>query len=83
MTAVTMVLSAVTIGIGMFPNVMISSLNPAWSLTIYNASSSPYTLTVMSIIAITLVPFVLAYQAWNYWVFRQRIAGNSAAIYQE
>ncbi len=74
MTGVTIVLSAITIAIGLFPNVMISSLNPAWSLTIYNASSSPYTLTVMSIIAITLVPFVLAYQAWNYWVFRKRIA---------
>jgi cytochrome bd ubiquinol oxidase subunit II len=83
MTGVTIVLSAVTIAIGMFPNVMISSLNPAWNLTIYNASSSPYTLTVMSIIAITLVPFVLAYQAWNYWVFRQRIGRNSAAAYHE
>jgi cytochrome d ubiquinol oxidase subunit II len=74
MTGLTIVLSAATIAIGLFPNVMISSLNPAWNLTIYNASSSPYTLTVMSIIAISLVPFVLAYQAWNYWVFKKRIA---------
>lgn len=73
MTGLTIVLSAATIALGMFPNVMISSLNSAWSLNIYNAASSPYTLTVMSIIAITLVPFVLAYQAWNYWIFRKRI----------
>jgi len=77
-TGVTIVLSAVTIALGLFPNVMISSLNPAWSLTIYNASSSPYTLTVMSIVAISLVPFVLAYQAWNYWVFRRRIRSAPA-----
>jgi cytochrome d ubiquinol oxidase subunit II len=79
MTGITIVLSAATIAIGLFPNVMISSLNSTWSLTIYNASSSPYTLTVMSIIALTLVPFVLAYQAWNYWVFKQRI-GHAQAL---
>lgn len=73
LTGVTIVLSAITIALGLFPNVMISSLNPTWNLTIYNASSSPYTLTVMSIIALTLVPFVLAYQAWNYWIFKKRL----------
>ncbi|MHB1406941.1 MAG: cytochrome d ubiquinol oxidase subunit II [Desulfitobacteriaceae bacterium] len=58
---------------GMFPQVMISNLNPAWSLTIYNASSSPYTLKIMTIVALTLVPVVLLYQAWTYWVFRKRV----------
>lgn len=58
---------------GMFPNVMISSLNPEWSLTITNASSSPYTLKVMTIVALTMVPIVLAYQIWTYWVFRKRV----------
>ena len=58
---------------GMFPNVMISTLDPAWSLTIYNASSSPYTLKLMSIVAACLVPVVLLYQAWTYWVFRKRL----------
>ena len=57
----------------MFPRVMISSTNMAYSLTIYNASSSPYTLTVMSIVALIFVPIVLAYQGWTYWVFRKRI----------
>lgn len=59
----------------LFPRVMVSSLNPEWSLTIYNASSSPYTLRVMTIIAIIFVPIVLAYQGWSYWVFRKRISG--------
>lgn len=58
---------------GLFPRVMVSSLDPAWSLTIYNASSSPYTLKVMSIVALTLVPVVLLYQGWTYWVFRKRV----------
>jgi cytochrome bd ubiquinol oxidase subunit II len=83
MTGVTIVLSATTVALGMFPNVMISSLNPAWSLTIYNASSSPYTLTVMSIIAITLVPFVLAYQACNYLIFRKRVIPARATLSHE
>ncbi len=57
----------------MFPRVMISTLDPAFSLTIYNASSSPYTLKVMSIVALVFVPIVLAYQGWSYWIFRKRI----------
>ncbi len=58
---------------GLFPRVMISSLNPDWNLTIYNASSSPYTLKLMTIIALTLVPIVLMYQGWTYWIFRKRV----------
>jgi cytochrome d ubiquinol oxidase subunit II len=57
----------------MYPRVMISSLAPAWSLTITTAASSPYTLKVMSIIALIFVPIVLVYQGWTYWVFRKRI----------
>ena len=57
----------------MFPRVMISSTDPAFSLTIYNASSSPYTLKVMSIIALIFLPIVLAYQGWTYWIFRKRV----------
>jgi cytochrome d ubiquinol oxidase subunit II len=60
---------------------MVSSLDPEWSLTIYNAASSPYTLKVMSIVAGLLVPVVLVYQAWTYWVFRQRITPESELHY--
>ena len=66
---------------GLFPRVMVSSLNPDWNLTIYNASSSPYTLKVMTIVALTLVPVVLTYQAWTYWVFRKRITGDQHLEY--
>lgn len=58
---------------GLFPRLMVSSLNPAWSLTVHNASSSQYTLKLMTMAAVTLVPVVLAYQAWTYWVFRKRV----------
>ncbi len=73
LTGLTIILSTLTIFLGLFPRVMISSLNPVWDLTISNAASSPYTLTVMSWIALLFVPIVLAYQGWNYWVFRQRL----------
>ncbi len=81
MTALTIILTTVTIFHGLYPRVMVSSLNPAWSLTIYNASSTPYTLTVMSIVALIFVPIVLIYQAWNYYVFRARVTGQSSLKY--
>jgi cytochrome d ubiquinol oxidase subunit II len=56
-----------------FPVVLPSTLRGAWSLTVWNASSSPYTLGVMSVVAAFGVPLVLAYQGWSYWVFRRRI----------
>ena len=60
----------------MFPNVLISTLNPLWNLTIYNACSSPYTLKIMTIVALTLVPIVLIYQGWSFWMFRKRVTKN-------
>ncbi|NDJ36802.1 MAG: cytochrome d ubiquinol oxidase subunit II [Chloroflexi bacterium] len=58
---------------GMFPRVMISTLGPAYTLTIYNAASSAYTLRIMTIIAVTFVPIVLAYQGWTYYTFGRRV----------
>ena len=49
--SLTIVFATATIFLQLYPHVLLSSLNPAWSLTIYNASSSPYTLTVMTIVA--------------------------------
>lgn len=57
-----------------YPVVLPSTLNPAWNLTVENASSSSYTLGLMSVVAAIGVPLVLAYQAWTYWVFRKRIS---------
>jgi len=79
--SVTILLSTLTIFMSLYPRVMVSSLNPDWSLTIYNASSSPYTLTVMTIVALIFVPIVLAYQGWTYWVFRERIGKETALEY--
>lgn len=73
MMGMTIVLTTATLFVGMFPRVMISTLDPDWSLTIYNASSNPYTLQVMTIVALIFVPIVLAYQGWSYWVFRERV----------
>ncbi len=76
MTALHIVLTQATFFMLMFPRVMISSTDPAYSLTIYNASSSQYTLTVMSIVALIFVPIVLAYQGWSYYMFRKRITAE-------
>ncbi|MCU0466377.1 MAG: cytochrome d ubiquinol oxidase subunit II [Anaerolineae bacterium] len=65
----------------LFPRVMPSSLGEAFDLTIYNASSSQYTLSVMSVIGLTVVPIILAYQAWTYWVFRKRLTEKSHLEY--
>jgi cytochrome d ubiquinol oxidase subunit II len=81
MTGLTIVLSAATVALGLYPRLMVSSLNPLWSLTIYNASSSPYTLQVMSIVALIFVPIVLLYQGWSYWVFRQRVGRDQPLEY--
>lgn len=58
---------------GMFPNIMISTIDPAYSLDIYNAASSPKTLSLMTKVAFTMVPIVLAYQIWSFYVFRSRV----------
>jgi cytochrome d ubiquinol oxidase subunit II len=79
-TGVHIILTQIAFFTLMFPRVMISSTNPAYSLTIYNASSSQYTLTVMSIIALIFVPIVLAYQGWTYYMFRKRIIADKKSL---
>jgi cytochrome d ubiquinol oxidase subunit II len=81
MTSITIIFSVITIFSGLFPRVMVSSLNPEWSLTIYNASATDYTLGIMSWVALIFVPIVLAYQAWSYWVFRHRITDKTELEY--
>jgi cytochrome d ubiquinol oxidase subunit II len=81
MTGLAIALTILTLFMGLYPRVMVSSLDPAWSLTIYNASSSQYTLTIMTIVALIFVPIVLIYQGWSYWVFRQRIGRESTLEY--
>lgn len=73
MSSLAIVFTTLGFFAGLFPRLMVSSLNPAWSLTIQNSSSTPYTLTIMTIAALLLVPIVLAYQGWTYWTFRNRV----------
>jgi len=81
MMMLTIFFAVTTIFLTLFPRVMISSLNPAWSLTIYNAASSPYTLRIMAIVALIFTPIVLVYQGWTYWVFRKRVSEKSVLHY--
>jgi cytochrome d ubiquinol oxidase subunit II len=80
MVGLSIILTQVTFFSMTFPNVMLSTTDPAYSLTIYNASSSQYTLTVMSIIALVFVPIVLAYQGWTYYMFRKRITTDKKTL---
>lgn len=73
MNGAAIVLSVITVFATLYPDLLLSSLNPHWSLTIFNAASNTYSLRVMTILAVAALPFVLAYQAWTYWIFRKRI----------
>ncbi len=69
-------LAVATLFGNLWPNVLPSTTNDAFSLTVRNAASSPYTLGVMTWVAAFMTPVVLAYQAWTYWVFRKRVTGH-------
>ncbi len=78
-TGSAIVLITATIFLNLYPRVLVSSLNPGYSLTVTGAASSAYTLGVMTIVALIFTPLVLAYQAWTYWVFRKRIGRQDLA----
>ena len=65
--------------IGLFPNLIPSSLDPRYSLTLYNASSSPYTLRIMTFVAAVFVPLIIAYQIWVYRVFKGTVNTGDVA----
>ncbi|MBO1336741.1 cytochrome d ubiquinol oxidase subunit II [Streptomyces sp. VRA16 Mangrove soil] len=79
LSGVTIAAAVAMLFLTLFPNVMPSSLNPDWSLTVTNASSSPYTLKIMTWCAGIATPIVLLYQSWTYWVFRKRIGTKNIA----
>lgn len=75
--ALLVVASVVVLLFGaLFPNLVPSTLNSQWSVTIYNASSTPYTLKIMTWVAAIMTPLTVVYQGWTYWVFRQRISAD-------
>ena len=75
-TFVTIGLATVSLFVALFPDVMPSTLDPAWSLTVENAASSQKTLGIMTVVAVVFTPLVVLYQSWTYWTFRRRISGH-------
>jgi cytochrome bd ubiquinol oxidase subunit II len=68
------ILGATLFGIvGLYPNLYPSSLNPAFSLTAFNSSSSPLTLKIMLVVALIFVPIVILYQGWVYYLFKDKV----------
>jgi cytochrome bd ubiquinol oxidase subunit II len=72
-TGVAIAMAVVSLFGSLYPDVMPSTTDTAYSLTVTNASSTDYTLKVMTIVALVMTPVVLLYQGWTYWVFRKRI----------
>jgi cytochrome bd ubiquinol oxidase subunit II len=79
-SAATIGLAVVSLFMALFPDVMPSSTDPAFSLNVTNASSTPYTLTIMTVVAVIFVPIVLIYQGWTYYVFRKRVTVPRAGV---
>ncbi|KDA06863.1 cytochrome C oxidase assembly protein [Microbacterium sp. CH12i] len=73
----TTLFAVVTLFAALFPNVLPSTIDAAYSLTIDNASSTEYTLQIMSWTALVSMPLILLYQGWTYWVFRKRVTRKS------
>lgn len=73
-SGLSIALGVASLFLGLFPRVIVSSISPEFNLTIYNASSSAYTLSLMTKVALIFVPIVLAYQVWTYWIFRKRVS---------
>jgi cytochrome d ubiquinol oxidase subunit II len=71
--AAAMALTVVALFVVVYPTVLPSTLDPAFDLTVENASSTDYTLTIMTWVAVPMTPLVLLYQGWSYWVFRRRL----------
>jgi len=72
--ALTVVFATVMVFAGLFPRILISSLDPAYSLTIQNAAASPLTLQTMTVVTAIFLPIVLAYLGWTYYIFRKRVS---------
>jgi cytochrome bd ubiquinol oxidase subunit II len=81
MTGLGLALTVSAIFVGLFPSVMISSIDKAFDLTVYNAASGDYSLRIMTIVALSILPFVLGYTIWSYYVFRKRVTDKEHLTY--
>jgi cytochrome bd ubiquinol oxidase subunit II len=73
-TTITIAACVLTIFVDLYPRVMVSSTSPAYDLTVHNTASGSYSLGAMTVVVVIFLPFVLAYQAWTYYVFRRRVS---------
>ena len=78
LTAITIGSTVASVFAGLYPDVLVSSTDPAFSLTVAGTAASSYALTVMTWVAVGLLPIVLLYQGWTAYVFRARISGRVA-----
>jgi cytochrome d ubiquinol oxidase subunit II len=76
MTALGTVAAVATLFTGLYPRVMVSSTDFSNSLDIPGAASQHYTLAVMTVVALIVLPIILVYQSWSYYVFRARVTGE-------
>jgi len=75
-TTVTIAASVGSIFVDLYPNVMVSSTNSAYNLTVHNTASGAYSLKAMTVVVIIFLQLVLLYQGWTYYVFRKRVSAS-------
>ncbi|HWQ46257.1 MAG TPA: cytochrome d ubiquinol oxidase subunit II [Longilinea sp.] len=81
LTSVTVLLVTIAAFARLFPRVLVSNIDPGYSLTIMNSASGPNTLHTMTIVAAVMVPIVLAYQVWSYYLLRKRVTGKPESLH--
>ncbi len=82
-TMATIALAVVALFTALYPDVLPSTTNAAYSLTTTNAASTSYTLSIMTVVAVIFTPIVVLYQAWTYWVFRRRLSVSQSTSDEE
>lgn len=78
----TIALTAATGFVGLFPNMLMSKIDSQYNVTLYDAAASQLTLTIMFWVAIVMVPIIIAYQLWTYFLFKEKITAQNAKGYQ-
>ena len=73
MIGLVVIFTTVMVFTGLYPRILISNINPDFSLTIYNSASTATTLRLIGTIAVVILPFILVYKAYAYWLFRKRV----------
>jgi len=81
--ALTIAFALLAIFMSLFPNLMVSSIDPAFSMSIEGGASSQKTLELMTWVAVFTLPLVLAYQAWTYWIFRKRVSRAHIPVHED